>query len=63
MRSSDLRLFGRLRPDRHVQRVETPAANHLFNQLDAQLRDQKVTLGALAAPYCSTPGVCVLSWD
>ena len=33
MRASDLRLFGRLRPDRHVQRVETPAANNLFLQV------------------------------
>lgn len=37
MRASDLRLFGRLRPDRHVQRVETPAANHLFLQASGPL--------------------------
>ena len=46
-----------LLPSSHLQRVETPAANHLFNQLDARLRDQKVTLATLASPYSKAPGV------
>jgi hypothetical protein len=57
MRSSNLRLFGRLRPDRHVQRVETPAANRLFTQLDARLRSHRITLSTLAAPFCKAQTV------
>lgn len=34
----ELHLFGRLRPDKHVQRVETAAANALFSALDQQLK-------------------------
>ena len=60
MRSSNLRLFGRLRPDRHVQRVETPAANHLFTQLDARLRSHRITLSTLASPYCKASTVNIM---
>ncbi len=37
-RTSQLLLFGRLRPDKHVQRVETAAANALFSALDQHLK-------------------------
>ncbi|GAX83924.1 hypothetical protein CEUSTIGMA_g11348.t1 [Chlamydomonas eustigma] len=61
LKKSDLRLFGRLRPDRHVQRVESPSANRLFERLDVRLRSQRCTLSALTAPYCRAspppPGV------
>ena len=51
MKSCDLRLFGRLRPDLHVQRVETPLSNTLFASLDQRLSHQGLTLTQLAASF------------
>ncbi|KAG1666007.1 hypothetical protein FOA52_010917 [Chlamydomonas sp. UWO 241] len=56
LRDHDLRLFGRLRPDRHVQRVETPATSALFVALDGALRQQRTTLAALVYQQARAPG-------
>ena len=56
--SADLLVFGRLRPDRHIQRVETAAANILFSALDAHLTGTRQTLEQLVASFDVHKQVC-----
>ena len=51
MSNQDMHLFGRLRPDRHVQRVETPDANHLFLALDHRLQSRSMLIEQLFAAF------------